>query len=204
MVQRLVFEILRFLITKTSPMNAKPLPLTILALTLAVITTSCNRQNVPEFAAGRFHHKEINNKHSEETILALQQREKIEATSPKKTEGLPTISSVNEDLRSITAPATIETYRHIIKRKVNETPVTANGTVKPEYSKNIFYQFNKPADTKPDAGYRFLCVIISIFIPFLGVGIYEGITVNFWIDLLLTLLFYFPGLIFALIVILSD
>lgn len=49
-----------------------------------------------------------------------------------------------------------------------------------------------------------LLVIITILIPPLGVALYEnGITTNFWIDLLLTLLFYVPGLIFALIIILD-
>ncbi len=49
-----------------------------------------------------------------------------------------------------------------------------------------------------------IAAIIAIFIPFLGVALFEGgITTNFWIDLILTLLFYFPGLIYALIVILA-
>lgn len=47
-----------------------------------------------------------------------------------------------------------------------------------------------------------LLVIIAIFIPPLAVGLYEGITTNFWIDLILTLLFFVPGLIFALVVLL--
>lgn len=47
-----------------------------------------------------------------------------------------------------------------------------------------------------------LLVIVAILLPPLAVGLYEGITTNFWIDLLLTLLFYIPGLIFALVVIL--
>ena len=47
-----------------------------------------------------------------------------------------------------------------------------------------------------------LLVIVAILLPPLAVALYEGITVNFWIDLLLTLLFYIPGLIFALVVLL--
>lgn len=54
-------------------------------------------------------------------------------------------------------------------------------------------------------GDQLLSVIVAIFLPFVGVAIYEdGITSHFWIALLLTLLFYLPGLIYALVIILGD
>ncbi|TCZ71827.1 YqaE/Pmp3 family membrane protein [Flaviaesturariibacter aridisoli] len=48
-------------------------------------------------------------------------------------------------------------------------------------------------------------VIVAILLPPLGVYLHEG-TINsrFWISLLLTLLFYLPGLIYALVIILGD
>lgn len=49
-----------------------------------------------------------------------------------------------------------------------------------------------------------ICVILAILFPPLGVAVWEsGITMKFWIALLLTILFYLPGLIYALYVILS-
>ena len=49
-----------------------------------------------------------------------------------------------------------------------------------------------------------LLVIIAILLPPLAMGIYEGgLTGRFWLSLLLTLLFYLPGLIYTLIVILE-
>ncbi len=45
-------------------------------------------------------------------------------------------------------------------------------------------------------------VLCAIFIPPLGVGLMYGINSYFWIDLILTLIFFFPGMIFALIVVL--
>ena len=45
-------------------------------------------------------------------------------------------------------------------------------------------------------------VLCAIFIPPLGVGLMYGIDSYFWIDLILTLLFFFPGMIFAIIVVL--
>jgi uncharacterized membrane protein YqaE (UPF0057 family) len=45
-------------------------------------------------------------------------------------------------------------------------------------------------------------VLCAIFLPPLGVGLMYGINIYFWIDLVLTLLFFIPGMIFALIVVL--
>ncbi|MBA3648387.1 MAG: YqaE/Pmp3 family membrane protein [Chitinophagales bacterium] len=62
----------------------------------------------------------------------------------------------------------------------------------------------KAAATTTNANNKVLYAIISIFIPPLGVALYEqGITSHFWIDLILTLLFFIPGLIYALILILG-
>ena len=50
-----------------------------------------------------------------------------------------------------------------------------------------------------------LLVIIAILLPPLAVALHEhGINSKFWIDLLLTLLFYLPGLIYALVIILRK
>ena len=50
-----------------------------------------------------------------------------------------------------------------------------------------------------------LLVIVTILIPPLGMYLYEGSATNrFWISLVLTLLFYVPGLIYSLIVILGE
>jgi len=47
-----------------------------------------------------------------------------------------------------------------------------------------------------------LYIVLAIFIPPLAVYLYEdSIGTNFWIDLILTLLFWLPGVIFAFLVI---
>lgn len=52
---------------------------------------------------------------------------------------------------------------------------------------------------------QLLLIIIAILLPPLAVALHEGgINSRFWIDLLLTLLFYLPGLIYALVIILGD
>lgn len=50
-----------------------------------------------------------------------------------------------------------------------------------------------------------LLVILAILLPPLAVYLHQGeINSKFWISLLLTLLFWLPGIIYALIVILGD
>jgi uncharacterized membrane protein YqaE (UPF0057 family) len=50
---------------------------------------------------------------------------------------------------------------------------------------------------------QLVCVIVALFLPFLGVYLYQGdITQDFWITLVLSLFFYFPGLFYGLYVIL--
>lgn len=50
-----------------------------------------------------------------------------------------------------------------------------------------------------------ICVILCFFIPPLAVYLWENsIGINFWISLILTLLFWVPGVIFSLIVVLTT
>ncbi len=50
-----------------------------------------------------------------------------------------------------------------------------------------------------------LLVILAILLPPLAVYLHEGvINKRFWISLLLTLLFFVPGVIYALVVVLGD
>ncbi|KAL8557654.1 hypothetical protein ACS0TY_004933 [Phlomoides rotata] len=46
----------------------------------------------------------------------------------------------------------------------------------------------------------FLEVILAIFLPPVGVFLRYGLGVEFWIDLLLTILGYLPGIIYAIYV----
>ena len=49
-----------------------------------------------------------------------------------------------------------------------------------------------------------LYVILAILIPPLAVGLLVGITNEFWLNLLLTILFYIPGLIHALYIVFRE
>ena len=49
-----------------------------------------------------------------------------------------------------------------------------------------------------------LRIVIAIFVPPLGVFLQEGIGKHFWINILLTLLGYIPGIIHALWIIIKK
>lgn len=66
------------------------------------------------------------------------------------------------------------------------------------------YKADKQAGKEPSTN-TILLVILAILLPPLAVYLHQGeINTKFWISLLLTLLFFVPGVIYALIVILGD
>lgn len=73
-------------------------------------------------------------------------------------------------------------------------------------AKTAFKEFKKEKKAgKAEGGTSVLLeVILTILIPPVGVLVHEGgINSKFWIDLILTLLFYVPGLVYGLIVVLG-
>jgi uncharacterized membrane protein YqaE (UPF0057 family) len=66
------------------------------------------------------------------------------------------------------------------------------------------YKAAKKAGAEPSTN-TLLLVILAILLPPLAVFLHQGeINSKFWISLLLTLLFWLPGVIYALIVILGN
>lgn len=66
------------------------------------------------------------------------------------------------------------------------------------------YKAEKRKGAEPSTN-TLLLVILAILLPPLAVYLHQGeINSKFWIDLLLTLLFFLPGVIYALIVILGE
>ena len=43
-----------------------------------------------------------------------------------------------------------------------------------------------------------LLVVVAIFLPPLAMALHDGLSNRFWISLLLTIIFYLPGLIYTL------
>jgi len=74
-----------------------------------------------------------------------------------------------------------------------------------EIKRNIReYKKEKKAGTEPSTN-TLLLVILAILLPPLAVYLHEGrINTKFWIDLVLTLIFWLPGMIYALVVVLGK
>ncbi len=70
--------------------------------------------------------------------------------------------------------------------------------------KNEIKQAIKEHKAQGAATDTLLLVIIAILLPPLAMALYDGLTNRFWLSLLLTLLFYLPGLIYTLVIILGG
>lgn len=127
----------------------------------------------------------------------------VAANPAGNTEVAESVQSIHENPVTVaeqTVPGN-NTSIHAEVKSVNNKPAKL-GFRQKMASKMISKQLNNPADTHD--GDKLLYVIVAILIPWLGVLLYEGgITSNFWITLLLWFLFYLPGLIYALLVILD-
>lgn len=87
--------------------------------------------------------------------------------------------------------------------KYNRT-VTDNFIVYNNNAGDMHDAFNKVAVNSKRVD-DVVLIILGIFIPPLAVYLYEdAITANFWVDLLLTLFFWLPGIIFAMLVMFAD
>lgn len=89
----------------------------------------------------------------------------------------------------------------------NESEIAAPTQTENAYPLKINRRNNSMGQKKAAANVNFheltvWTIIITVLLPPLGVALILGIGTEFWICLLLTLLFYFPGLIYALIILL--
>ncbi|WP_255418763.1 YqaE/Pmp3 family membrane protein [Lewinella sp. IMCC34183] len=104
------------------------------------------------------------------------------ATTPAEAEALAAVKEYRESLKEMSGKERRQLKRQqrkAVKKAMNDYQDSSTNTL--------------------------LLVIVTILLPPLGVLLYEGeLTSRFWIALLLTLLFYLPGLIYALLVIFGN
>jgi uncharacterized membrane protein YqaE (UPF0057 family) len=101
-------------------------------------------------------------------------------------------SAVNAD----SVQAAINAFKHLSHKERKELI----GNVK-EQLKSYKEQKKNGSSGSDD---QLLLIILAILLPPLAVYLHEGeINTKFWLDLLLTLLFFLPGVIYALIVVLD-
>ena len=111
----------------------------------------------------------------------------VTVVDPGKTEAVPDAATVKKavtEFKSLSRKEKKEKYK-LIKKTVKE------------------FKAQKAAGAEPSTN-TLLLVILAILLPPLAVYLHEGTANNrFWISLLLTLLLWLPGVIYALIVVLE-
>ncbi|HEY1112088.1 MAG TPA: YqaE/Pmp3 family membrane protein [Chitinophagaceae bacterium] len=96
-----------------------------------------------------------------------------------------------------TVKAAVSEFNNLSKKEKKERVKEVKKAIKQHKADK---RAGKQADTN-----TILLVILAILLPPLAVYLHEGAINNrFWISLLLTLLFWIPGVIYALIIILGD
>ncbi|MGK2864566.1 MAG: YqaE/Pmp3 family membrane protein [Chitinophagaceae bacterium] len=106
-------------------------------------------------------------------------------------------SSVPSEPDPVTAKAAINEFKSLSKKEKKSRIKDAKKEIKA-------YKAAKKGGAEPSTN-TLLLVILAILLPPLAVYLHQGeINSKFWISLLLTLLFWIPGVIYALIVILGN
>jgi len=106
------------------------------------------------------------------------------------------LSSVNGNPDSSTVRAAMDAFKSLPKAERKEKIKDAKKELKA-------FKAAKKAGKEPSTN-TLLLVILAILLPPLAVYLHQGeINSKFWLSLLLTLLFWLPGVIYALIVILG-
>jgi uncharacterized membrane protein YqaE (UPF0057 family) len=107
------------------------------------------------------------------------------------------VAPVATESENPTIKQALEDFRNLSSKEKKERIKEAKKAVKK-------LKAEKKASKEPIAS-KGLQILFAILLPPVGILLHEGeINNRFWIGLLLTLLFYVPGLIYALIVVLED
>jgi uncharacterized membrane protein YqaE (UPF0057 family) len=108
---------------------------------------------------------------------------------------LPVNTSTDPD--PVQVKSAVEAFKNLSKKE-------RKGRIKEVKKQLKAFKAEKKAGNDADTN-TLLLVILAILLPPLAVYLYEGeINNRFWISLLLTLLFWLPGVIYALILILGN
>ena len=107
------------------------------------------------------------------------------------------VSPLSTEPDSVTIRSAMDGFKHLSKKE-------KRSRVKEVKQELKAFKAARKAGQEPSTN-TILLVILAILLPPLAVYLHEG-TINkrFWISLLLTLLFWIPGVIYALIVVLGD
>jgi uncharacterized membrane protein YqaE (UPF0057 family) len=147
-------------------------------------------------------------------VAAQQGTQNIALADAKPANTIPLMNMQNNEPMALVATQNVVVKREKVVKQIKASqtilpvPVTMAANKSESYNSTSALRDDSKDEVNAiqhdDAGVNLLLVvIITIFIPPLGVALVRGIHIEFWLDLILTLLFFIPGLIYGLIVVLS-
>lgn len=187
--------------------------LSILFLAVLVFSSCSNVRNLSiekrHYGKGYYVHANgkrtpANDDAKTDEVAAIKQTVAVETAIAS--EATPT-AAVNNEAAPVTTSAPVQkpaVAANIPTPEVVAEPMrTVTKNTKAEQTKAVRTASKKAKSATADDVSMILIIILCFLLPPLAVYLSEGLTTNFWIDLILTLLFFLPGIIFALIVCLS-
>ena len=136
-------------------------------------------------------------------VISVNSNASIPAVNAEPTEQMQLVTVTNVPVKREKSKHAV--VHNVVAAKANVASAKTESKIEAIASEDSVTAVTKTENSSNSAGMPLLLlVIITILIPFLGVGLAKGVHTQFWIDLILTLLFYFPGLIYGLIVILGN
>jgi uncharacterized membrane protein YqaE (UPF0057 family) len=110
-----------------------------------------------------------------------------------------TAAGVKGDSSSVSIENALKEFKSLSKHERKERIKEAKKQIKE------FKKLRREGKAGDPSNNTVLLIVLAVLLPPVAVWVHEGeINSKFWIDLLLTLLFYLPGLIYALIVIFAK
>ena len=143
--------------------------------------------------------KEISNPSTEEKTIKTANAIAISAESVKE------FVLAGQGEISNSGPSTVKTVvkdEHVVKTSIIKD-VEFQKQINKKYSKELKKDSRKNNSKRNNDLSIVILVILALLIPPLAVFLVRGIGTEFWISLILTLLFFLPGVIYALLVVLD-
>lgn len=135
----------------------------------------------------------------------------VPATSPTNTNGTennqrvaPVAVESASEIR-IQNPANANAYLISNHKEQSALKASKAGFAKKAVAKLLQKSLQNATRNKAIDDFALLCLILAVILPILGVAVFENsITVHFWICLLLSLLFWLPGIVYAIVLIVNN
>ncbi|MFN3402810.1 MAG: YqaE/Pmp3 family membrane protein [Cytophagaceae bacterium] len=168
-----------------------------MALVAIVLVTSCGKKELYFFS---YHPETIKKKQANESPVNFSNEElsaSVEKETNVKYQNVTDLLDDNTNVNNILPNVNNSNHKVESPEVHNSEPVSLSKKEVRKAIKELKKEKSVNKEDRADTN-TLLLVIIAILLPPLAVALVDGITGPFWLSLILTLLFYVPGLIYAL------